>query len=93
MDAKDHTRKRVGLLADGRAPVREGALLVDASGNEVGSVTSGTFGPSVGKPVAMGYVSRELEAPQSTVYAVVRGKQLPMVVTPMPFVKPGYYRG
>lgn len=93
VDAKDHTRKRVGLLAEGRAPVREGAPLVDEAGNEIGSVTSGSFGPSVGKPVAMGYVSRELEAPQSVVFAVVRGKQLPMVVTPMPFVKPGYYRG
>lgn len=93
VDAKDHTRKRVGLLADGRAPVREGAPLVDEKGNEVGVVTSGGFGPNVGKPVAMGYVSREYEAPQSTVFAVVRGKQLPMVVTPMPFVKPGYYRG
>jgi aminomethyltransferase len=93
VDAKDHTRKRVGLLAEGRAPVREGAPLVDEAGNDVGVVTSGSFGPSVGKPVAMGYVSRELEAPQSAVFAVVRGKQLPMQVTPTPFVKPGYYRG
>lgn len=91
--AKDHTRKRVGLVAEGRAPVREGALLVDANGNEIGVVTSGGFGPSVGKPIAMGYVGREWEAPETTVYALVRGKQLPMVVTPTPFVKPGYYRG
>ena len=69
------------------------APLVDEAGNEVGVVTSGGFGPSIGKPVAMGYVTRELETPQNTVYAVVRGKQLPMVVTPTPFVKPGYYRG
>lgn len=93
VDAKDHTRKRVGLLAEGRAPVREGAPLVDEAGRDVGIVTSGGFGPSVGKPVAMGYVNREQEAPQSVVYAVVRGKQLPMVVTPMPFVKASYYRG
>ena len=69
------------------------APLVDEAGNDVGVVTSGSFGPSVGKPVAMGYVSRELEAPQTNVFAVVRGKQLPMMVTPMPFVKPGYFRG
>lgn len=93
VDAKDHTRKRVGLLAEGRAPVREGAVLVDQAGNEVGVVTSGSFGPSVGKPVAMGYVSRDVEAPQTTLFAMVRGKQLPMVVTPTPFIKPGYYRG
>ncbi|WP_249975603.1 glycine cleavage system aminomethyltransferase GcvT [Vreelandella olivaria] len=93
VDAKDHRRKRVGLVAQGRAPVREGATLVDEAGNEIGVVTSGGFGPSIGKPIAMGYVRREWEAPETTVYALVRGKPLPMVVTPTPFVKPGYYRG
>ncbi|MBR2514495.1 MAG: glycine cleavage system aminomethyltransferase GcvT [Halomonas sp.] len=93
VDAKDHIRKRVGLVAEGRAPVREGSVLVDEAGNEIGVVTSGGFGPSVGKPVALGYVKREWEAPESVVYALVRGKQLPMVVTATPFVKPGYYRG
>lgn len=93
IEAKDHSRKRVGLQAEGRAPIREGALLLDASGKEIGVVTSGTFGPSVGKPVAMGYVSREWESPGSNVFAEVRGKQLPMTVTPMPFIKLGYYRG
>ncbi|QNI02963.1 glycine cleavage system aminomethyltransferase GcvT [Halomonas sp. SH5A2] len=93
VDAKDHTRKRVGLVAEGRAPVREGATLVDENGTEVGKVTSGGFGPSVGKPVAMGYVSRDLEAPGSTVYAEVRGKQLAMTVSKTPFVTANYYRG
>ncbi|KAE8438162.1 glycine cleavage system aminomethyltransferase GcvT [Vreelandella piezotolerans] len=93
VDAKDHPRKRVGLVGEGRAPVREGSLLVDEAGNEIGVVTSGGFGPSVGKPVAMGYVTREWEAPGTAVYALVRGKQLPMNVTSMPFVTPGYYRG
>ncbi|MGM0858464.1 MAG: glycine cleavage system aminomethyltransferase GcvT [Pseudomonadota bacterium] len=93
VDAKDHERKRVGLVADGRAPVREGAALVDEAGNELGQVTSGGFGPSVGKPVAMGYVSRDAETPGTTVYAEVRGKQLPMTVTKMPFVTANYYRG
>lgn len=93
VDAKDHRRKRVGLVAQGRAPVREGAPLVDEAGNEVGTVTSGGFGPSIGKPIAMGYVSREYEATGTMVYAHVRGKQLPMVVTPTPFIKPGYFRG
>ncbi|MYL23987.1 glycine cleavage system aminomethyltransferase GcvT [Halomonas alkaliantarctica] len=93
VDAKDHARKRVGFVAQGRAPVREGASLVDADGNEIGKVTSGGFGPSLGKPVAMGYVEREYEAIDTQVYAQVRGKKLPMVVTKTPFVTPGYYRG
>ncbi|XGA81564.1 glycine cleavage system aminomethyltransferase GcvT [Halomonas sp. CH40] len=93
VEAQDHKRKRVGLVAEGKAPVREGALLVDADGKELGVVTSGGFGPSVGKPIAMGYVEREWESPGSQVFALVRGKHLPMVVTKMPFITPGYYRG
>lgn len=93
VDVKDHQRKRVGLVAEGRAPVREGTVLLDKAGSEIGKVTSGGFGPSVGKPVALGYIKREWEAPETVVYALVRGKQLPMVVTPTPFIKPGYYRG
>ncbi|KPQ18936.1 MULTISPECIES: glycine cleavage system aminomethyltransferase GcvT [unclassified Halomonas] len=93
VEAKDHSRKRVGLVADGRAPVREGALLVDEEGNEVGQVTSGGFGPSVGKPVAMGYVTRDAETPGTTVYAEVRGKRLPMTVSKTPFVTANFYRG
>lgn len=93
VDAKDHSRKRVGLQAEGRAPIREGAILLDAAGNEIGVVTSGTFGPSVGTPVAMGYVSREWESQGSNIFAEVRGKQLPVTVTPMPFIKPSYFRG
>ena len=93
MDAKDHTRKRVGLMAEGKAPVREGAVLVNEAGKEIGIVTSGGFGPSVGKPIAMGYVSRESEAVGTQVFALVRGKHLTMSVTKTPFVSPGYYRG
>ncbi|WP_431023278.1 glycine cleavage system aminomethyltransferase GcvT [Halomonas sp. H5] len=90
---KDHRRKRVGLLGEGRAPVREGAELYNAEGERIGVVTSGGFGPSVGKPVAMGYVSIEASDPETQVFAEVRGKRLPMTVTRMPFVTPGYYRG
>ncbi|SDN09102.1 glycine cleavage system aminomethyltransferase GcvT [Vreelandella arcis] len=93
VEAKDHRRKRVGLVAEGRAPVREGASLVDEAGNEIGQVTSGSFGPTLGKPVAMGYVTRDFEAPGTTVYAEVRGKQLPMTVSKTPFVAANYYRG
>ncbi|EPC04338.1 glycine cleavage system protein T [Litchfieldella anticariensis FP35 = DSM 16096] len=90
---KDHTRKRVGLLGEGRAPVREGAELYSEAGEKIGVVTSGGFGPSVGKPVAMGYVAIEHAALDTQVFAEVRGKRLPMTVTKMPFVAPGYFRG
>jgi len=92
VDAKDHRRKRVGLLGEGRAPVREGADLYDENGHHIGRVTSGGFGPSVGMPVAMGYVDVEHAEIGTTVHAEVRGKRLPMVVSKMPFVAPGYYR-
>lgn len=92
-DAKDHERKRVGLLGEGRAPVREGAELFSESGDKIGMVTSGGFGPSVGKPVAMGYVAIEHAQVDNQVFAEVRGKRLPMTVAKMPFVAPGYYRG
>ncbi|MGQ4879920.1 glycine cleavage system aminomethyltransferase GcvT [Billgrantia sp. LNSP4103-1] len=93
VDARDHRRKRVGLLGEGRAPVREGAELYAEDGRRIGKVTSGGFGPSVGKPVAMGYVDIEHAELGTTVHAEVRGKRLPMVVSKMPFVAPGYYRG
>ncbi|MCE8002119.1 glycine cleavage system aminomethyltransferase GcvT [Billgrantia ethanolica] len=93
VDAKDHRRKRVGLLGEGRAPVREGAELYAEDGRHIGRVTSGGFGPSVGKPVAMGYVDIDHAEIGTTVHAEVRGKRLPMVVSKMPFVAPGYHRG
>ncbi len=93
VEARDHQRKRVGLLGEGRAPVREGAELFDAQGNAIGVVTSGGFGPSVGKPVAMGYVAIEAAEIGTGIQAEVRGKRLPMTVTKMPFVAPGYHRG
>ncbi|MDI5985034.1 glycine cleavage system aminomethyltransferase GcvT [Halomonas sp. M4R5S39] len=93
IEARDHRRKRVGLLGEGRAPVREGAELYDANGHHLGVVTSGGFGPGVGRPVAMGYVASEASEVGTTVYAEVRGKRLPMTVSKMPFVAPGYYRG
>ncbi|WP_043525895.1 glycine cleavage system aminomethyltransferase GcvT [Litchfieldella xinjiangensis] len=93
IDARDHDRKRVGLVAEGRAPVREGTELFDEEGHRIGEVTSGSFGPTVGKPVAMGYVSVAHAEAGNRVFAEVRGKRLPMTVARMPFVTPGYYRG
>jgi aminomethyltransferase len=92
----DHgaSRRRVGLLAQGRAPVREGALLfADSMGGEpIGRVTSGGFGPSLNAPVAMGYVPTERSALGTQVFAEVRGQRLPLTVAAMPFVKNTYKR-
>ncbi|WP_110691766.1 glycine cleavage system aminomethyltransferase GcvT [Salinicola halophyticus] len=93
LQAKDHRRRRVGLIGEGRAPVREGTKLFDADDHEVGHVTSGSFGPSVGAPVAMAYVVIESAEKGATLYADVRGKRLPMTISPMPFVTANYYRG
>ncbi len=87
------TRRLVGLRPRGRAPVRAGADLVNADGGSIGIVTSGGFGPTVGAPVAMGYVGSEHRRPGTIVQAVVRGKQLPAEVVPLPFVERRYYRG
>ena len=86
-------RRRVGLLGLERVPVREGAELFDAHGHKVGRVTSGTVGPTVGQPIAMAWLGAEHAAPHHEVWADVRGKRLPMRVTPMPFTPHRYHRG
>ena len=86
-------RKRVGIQPEGRAPVRDHAELVDETGNHIGEVTSGGFGPSVGGPVAMGYVESACAAVGTSLFAIVRGKRLPVRVCKLPFVAQRYYRG
>ncbi|WP_063682412.1 glycine cleavage system aminomethyltransferase GcvT [Bradyrhizobium stylosanthis] len=88
------SRRRVGLLAQGRAPVREGALLFagEAGGDPIGQVTSGGFGPSLSAPVAMGYVPTASSALGTKLFAEVRGQRLPLAVAAMPFVKNTYKR-
>jgi aminomethyltransferase len=87
-------RRRVGLRPEGRAPVREGAALFadTASSEQVGTVTSGGFGPSINAPVAMGYLPASLAAVDSLVFAELRGQRLPLRVAPMPFVPNTYKR-
>ncbi len=86
-------RRRVGLRPDGRAPAREGAGITDGDGQRIGQITSGGFGPTVGAPIAMGYVPGALATPGTAVTLVVRGKPLPARVVSLPFVKQSYYRG
>ena len=87
-------RRRVGLKAEGRAPVREGAsLFADTAASEaIGKVTSGGFGPSLNAPVAMGYLPTSLAAIGTTVFAEVRGQRLPLQVAATPFVPNTYKR-
>ncbi|PWI33347.1 glycine cleavage system aminomethyltransferase GcvT [Vibrio albus] len=93
IEQKNATRKRVGLVGETKAPVREGCKLFDSQDNEIGVVTSGTAGPTAGKPVSMAYVNTALSSVGTQVFAEVRGKKLPMAVSKMPFVPQRYYRG
>jgi aminomethyltransferase len=87
------SRRRVGILPEGRAPVREGEALHDAEGRAVGAITSGGFGASVDGPVAMGYVEPRCVAPGTLLTALPRGKPRVCRVTPLPFFPHRYYRG
>jgi aminomethyltransferase len=91
---KGASRRRVGLRPEGRAPVREGAVLfADATSAEpIGKVTSGGFGPSLNAPVAMGYLPSRLSAPGTEILAELRGQRLPLQVAAMPFVPNTYKR-
>jgi aminomethyltransferase len=91
--AEGPARKRVGIRPDGRAPAREGTAIVDPAGISIGQVTSGGFGPSVGAPIAMGYVDAALSAEGTALAVVVRDVARPAHVAPLPFVPTRYYRG
>jgi aminomethyltransferase len=87
------SRRLVGLEPRGRVPIRAGADLVDTGGAKIGTVSSGGFGPTVGGPVAMGYVAAALGRPGTMLDAVVRGKPVATQVVRLPFVERRYYRG
>ncbi|MDU8499753.1 glycine cleavage system aminomethyltransferase GcvT [Pseudomonas syringae] len=86
-------KKRVGLLPEERTPVREGTEIVDEQGTVIGTVCSGGFGPSLAGPLAMGYLTSAYTALNTQVWAMVRGKKVPMRVAKMPFVAQRYFRG
>ena len=87
------TRKRVGLIALERIPVRDHTALQSVEGAPIGEVTSGLLGPSINQPVAIGYVTPEFAALGTVIHALVRGKPVRMQVAAMPFVPTRYYRG
>ncbi|PZQ48528.1 MAG: glycine cleavage system aminomethyltransferase GcvT [Rhodovulum sulfidophilum] len=84
-------RRRVGLRPGGRAPMREGVEITE-DGATVGMITSGGFGPSLNAPVAMGYVPTRLAGKGTELAAILRGKPLPVTVSSLPFIAPGYKR-
>ena len=86
--ANGPARQRVGLLPESRGVVRGGAAVRDATGHEIGEVTSGTFAPSLGVPIAMGYVATEHSEPGAVLQVELRGRKVPAKVTPLPFVPP-----
>ena len=90
--AEGVTRKRVGMRPDGKAPARPHTVVTDTDGNPIGEVTSGGYGPSVGGPIAVGYLKPEFAAPGTPINFVVRGKSLPGKVVSMPFAPHRYFR-
>ncbi|MCP4011142.1 MAG: glycine cleavage system aminomethyltransferase GcvT [Proteobacteria bacterium] len=86
------SRKRVGLKPQGKAPIREGTEIFDQLENPIGAVTSGGFSPSLGQPIAMGYINKQNAKLGTTVYAMVRGKLLEIEVSTSVFVTNNFYR-
>ncbi|PZF78570.1 glycine cleavage system aminomethyltransferase GcvT [Aestuariivirga litoralis] len=84
--ASGTARKRVGIRPEGRAPARDGTVITDQAGREIGKVTSGGFGPSVGGPIAMGYVETASAAPGTKINLVVRGQPMPAAIVSLPFI-------
>lgn len=86
-------RKRVGLVALERVPVRDGTPLQSFEGLLIGKVTSGLLSPTVDRPIAMAYVALAYAEPGTRIQAIVRSKPVPMEVSTMPFVPTRYFRG
>jgi len=86
------SRKRVGIKPDGRAPARAGAQITSLDNKIIGTLTSGGFGPSIGGPIAMGYVPTEFSKIGTKLNLIVRGKALPATVTPLPFIPNNFKR-
>ena len=85
-------QKRVGIIFNTRMPVREGAQLIDELGNNIGIITSGSFSPTLEKPIAFGYLPKDIAKIGNSVCAIVRGKQVFGSIVKMPFVKQNYKR-
>jgi aminomethyltransferase len=83
---------RAGLLVEGKIPVREGSEIYNSKGLAVGHVTSGSFSPSLGRPIAMALLARNAAKEGNTLYAMVRNHKIAVTVSPLPFIPHRYYR-
>ncbi|WP_166418587.1 glycine cleavage system aminomethyltransferase GcvT [Cochlodiniinecator piscidefendens] len=90
--AEGASRKLVGIKPSGRAPARSGVEIQCSNGNTIGAITSGGFGPTVGGPVAMGYVSAGHGEPGEQINLIIRGKAQPAEIVSLPFVQQNYKR-
>jgi aminomethyltransferase len=86
------SRRRVGLVLDGKVPAREGADIKTPEGALVGRVTSGGFSPTLRHPIAMGYVEADHAAPETALDLIVRGKPIAARVAKLPFVPHRYHK-
>ncbi len=84
-------KKRVGFIINGKIPVRIGATILNANNNEVGKITSGGFGATINKPIAMGYLKTELIQPEAKFKVLVRKKEVEIEIMPLPFIKHNYF--
>ena len=84
--------RRVGILPEGRAPARGGTELISQDGQKIGEITSGGFGPTLGRPIAMGFIDHGFSHIGSSVLLLIRGNLHPAQVTRLPFVNPNYKR-
>jgi len=90
--AEGAPHKRVGIRPDGKAPAREHTRIIAPDGSAIGEITSGGFGPTVGGPVAMGYVAARYATPGSALQLMVRDQPRPAVVAKLPFTPHRYHR-
>ncbi|MEE9273293.1 MAG: glycine cleavage system aminomethyltransferase GcvT [Robiginitomaculum sp.] len=91
--AERPSRRRVGIQPEGRAPAREGTIIQNMKGQDIGVITSGGFGPSHGGPIAMGYVNRKYAKAGTELQIIIRGKAKPAKTVKLPFVPNSFYRG
>ncbi|MDX9859494.1 MAG: glycine cleavage system aminomethyltransferase GcvT [Rhodospirillales bacterium] len=91
--AQGVSRRRVGILPEGKAPARAHTVVTDDKGAPIGEITSGGYGPSVGGPVAIGYVKTDFAAPETPLRLIVRERALPARVVRLPFTEHRYFKG
>ena len=87
------SKLRVGIKPDTKVIARESVKIFDGKNNEIGKVTSGTFGPSVNGPIAMGYINNDFSKTNTKIFLEVRGKKVPASICKMPFYKKNYVKG